>query len=323
MLTAKKMPQETVFCLVGGLGAGKTKIGVKAALKAYKKTLFIWMIANILLVMQEDGERVKMPYLYSNIPIQIKLPIWFRLYARIKNYKLDKFQFSRILTYEHIILIDRLREYSVIFIDEVGQFADQYKYDNPFVMQYIQEFFRFYRHWIDGRLVLTDQSSSNIVVAIRRRINTIYHLSEFQRKFIYFFKVNVETVLISEDMITVREANHKDQEFFSGYLPWKWFHRFDLISKIFSYKQYDSRCYKVLYDHVKTLHLPEKWTEFQTQYLIEIPDTIAMRKHFKQEGFISQQAMMAYVEEFIQAKKKAAVEEEKTKVVLSDSKAQG
>ena len=189
-------------------------------------------------------------------------------------------------------------------------------------MQYIQEFFLFYRHLIDGRLVLTDQSSSNIVVAIRRRINTIYHLSEFKRTLVYFFKVNVDTILISEDMVTMRESNHENQEFFSGYLPWKWFHRFDIVSKIFSYKQYDSRCYKVLYDHVKNLRLPEKWTEFQTSYLIEIPDTTAMRKHFKQEGFISQQAMMSYVEEFLQAKKKAAAEED-NKVVLSSSKAQG
>ena len=107
--TAKDMPQDTVFGLVGGLGAGKTKIGVKAALKAYKKTLFIWMLGNVLLVMQEDGHRVKMPYLYSNIPIQIKLPIWFRLYARIKHYHLEKYQFARILTYEHIILLDRIK----------------------------------------------------------------------------------------------------------------------------------------------------------------------------------------------------------------------
>jgi hypothetical protein len=160
-----------------------------------------------------------------------------------------------MITYEHLTLQERIVEYSVLFIDELGQFADQFSYDNPFVVQYLQKFIRFIRHYIDGYLVLTDQTSSNVVVQIRRRINVIYNLSNFRRFMLFFYKTNVDEVHITEDITTIKNANIPDseQEYFLGYLPFKWF-RFLDISRFFTYKSYESRCYKPLFDDIKIKH---------------------------------------------------------------------
>lgn len=288
LFTSKRVPKDTVIALTGGLGTGKTLIGTAVALKSYKKLLWLWILGFL----KEDKKRVPMPLFYSNIPIKVKMPLPIRLIA-----KTDKYIWTKKLTYEHLTMVDRINEYSVIFIDELGQFADQYSHDNPFVMQYIQTFIRFYRHFIDGRLVITDQSSSNIVVAVRRRLNVIYNLHDFRRRLLYFYKVSVDPVMISEDMTTFKNASDQDQEHFSGHLPFKWFKFLD-ISRLFSYKRYDSRCYSPLYGHVPRLAVPEHWEEYKTKYLIDLPNNSVMKKQFRQHGFITQDEMMSYVKDW-------------------------
>ena len=297
-LRSKKFPQDTVICLTGGLGTGKTLIAVDQAIKEYRKRLLMWRLG---LYNKRKGlkliKKAEMPRLYSNIPLLLRRPIYIsRKLIPHREY------FSEVLTYEHILLLDRVPEYSVVMIDEVGQVADQYQYDNPFVMQDLQKFVRYFRHFVDGKLILTDQSSSNIVVAIRRRINKIYNLHDFKRNWFFFFKVKVQELFISEDIMTTAEENiHKDYEFFYGLLPLKWL-RFLDITRLWTYKKYDSRCYSVMYDDVVKKQNDRQHEGYKTDYVIDIPNNAEMRKEFRAKGFIPADKMQEYIKQYLRSK---------------------
>lgn len=270
----KRVPNNTIVAFTGGLGSGKTLLAVRHAIQDYRKKMFNYYLERWLPILNLLPKKYKeKPQFYSNIPVRVG---WFWYGKRM----------ARVLTYEHLTLQTRIEEYSTILIDELGQFANQYEYDNPFVQQYIQEFIRFFRHYVDGRMFITDQSSSNIVVSIRRRINQIYNLSNF-RKILFFYKVNVSEIHITEDLLNIQDSLTPDQEqpyFFGTMLP-------NLLRKLFRVlPRYDSRCYSINYHAV----YPEnysKWVKFKTDYFIELPNNTDMRKLFKQQGYITPKQM--------------------------------
>ena len=295
----KRLGDNAVDCYTGAPGAGKTKIGVTKVVKQYRHRLLLWKlgffdkieIKKVGKKKKKIKHKAKMPILYSNIPIRFKLPFFIP--------KKTKYAWSSMLTYEHLTLQDRMVEYSVIFIDELGQIADQYSFDNAFVVQYLQKFIRFCRHYLDPYIVLTDQSSSNIVVHIRRRINVIYNLSNFRRTLIFFYKTDVNQVHITEDMMMVVQPNDKDfsQEYFFGHLPFKWFKKLD-ISRIFTYKKYDSRCYLPLFKDIEFTTDLKSWSQYFTDYLIDMPNNADMRKQFKKDGYINAVDMLKYLKDW-------------------------
>jgi len=297
-IRSKKFPLDTVICLTGGLGTGKTLIAVNQAIREYRKRLLMWKLG---LYNKRKGlkiiKRAEMPKLYSNIPILLKRPIYIS-----KKLIPHREYFSEVLTYEHILLLNKIPEYSVILIDEVGQVADQYQYDNPFIMQNLQQFIRYFRHFVDGKLILTDQSSSNIVVAIRRRINKIYNLHDFKRNWFFFYKVKVQELFITEDIMSTAEQNiNKEYEFFYGLLSLKWLKFLD-ITRLWTYKKYDSRCYSVMYDGVKRQLNEMQHRDYKTDYIIDIPNNAEMRKEFKAKGFISANQMQEYIKQYLSSK---------------------
>lgn len=272
----KRIPKNTLIGFTGSLGSGKTYLGVREAIKHYKYTRLLFKLRII--------RRKTKPLFYSNIPIYLGKqflffgePVW-----------------SRQLTYAHLTGVDRIPEYSTVFIDEFGQFASQYDYDNPFVMQYLQKFLRLFRHWTDGKLIFTDQSSSNIVKALRTRMNQVYHLSDFRRSWIFFFKVNVQELHFVEDgvqtMTTQEEIN--DLPYFFGYLPFKFLTFLNPFKK-----SYDSRCYSITYNPIQE-SIPLSWNQYKTNYFIDLPNNTMMRKQFRQDGYISLPDMLNYLKEW-------------------------
>lgn len=285
LIFQKRLGMEAVLALTGAPGSGKSKVGVTKAVKAYKKRLWIWRLGLM--------GKVPRPLFYSNIPIFFKLPVCFGFGKR---------EWSKVLTYEHLVLQERIAEFSVIFIDELGQFADQYSHNNPFVIQYLQKFIRFIRHYIDGIMIMTDQSSSNVVVAIRRRVNTIYNLSGFRRWLFFWYKTDVDEMMIAEDIMTFKDSaiDDGDKQYFMGHLPFKWFWFLD-ITRPFTTKAYDSRCFKPLFDDIEHSKTPDVWSEYMTKYLIELPNNKAMKDQFKRDGFISAEDMLKYVGQWKEA----------------------
>ena len=297
----KKVGMVPVLCFTGAPGTGKTKIGVSKTQKQYKKIMVLWSLGFMTKKIKQGKKKIKVkaprPMFYSNIPIYYKNSIVARILKKV-----PKYEWSVILTYEHLTLQERMYEYSVVFIDELGEFADQYSYDNPFVVQYLQKFIRFIRHYLDGFVVMTDQTSSNVVVQIRRRINVIYNLSTFRRFLFYFYKTNVDEVHITEDITTIKQSNDSDQtsEYFMGHLPFKWLKKLDL-SRIFTHKAYDTRCYLPLFDGIEFQDNLKTHATYMTDYLIDLPNNEQMRKQFKKDGYIDSQTMMKYVKEWQKA----------------------
>jgi hypothetical protein len=266
----KKLPNNTIVAFTGGLGSGKTLLAVRHAIQSYRKSIRQYYYERYIPILNMFPKKYKeKPQFYSNIPVRVGFGLWGK-------------RMEQVLTYEHLTLQTRIEEYSTILIDELGQFANQYEYDNPFVQQYIQEFVRFFRHYVDGRMFITDQSSSNIVVSIRRRINQIYNLSNFSR-ILFFYKVNVSEIHITEDLLNIQDSLTPDSEqpyFFGVMLP-------KLLNNILRVRpRYDSRCYSINY-HAQYNQLKSIWTTYKTDYFIELPNNTDMRKLFKQQGYIT------------------------------------
>lgn len=345
ILFSKKQPKDTVTAITGGLGQGKSLIGVKLSVKKIKRMILLWALGYL-----NQEER---PLLYANIPIRIRYGIFLRalvnkkkstllsllifmtfLYFALiysfttyeflpglisffmfmvilsviyrvvlgklsKNSILPKEEMSKVLKYEHITFQERLNEYCVVFIDEIGHFASQWDYDNPFVMIYLNEFVRFFRHVYDGFLVYTDQSSENVAKPVRVRTNKVYNLVDFHRTLIFFYKVNVIEILIGEEIDTVFSNQAEELPYYFGHLPFKWFKFLDITRLLpWTYKKYESRVHKPLYEHVphKDVEDWESHTLFnERKYLIEIPQNSNLKRKYKRLGYIDINTMVDFI----------------------------
>ena len=227
-----KISNNTVLAFTGGLGSGKTLSAVHFTIKSYNRSLDRWIIRKLwlqlLIKLGSTKARVnliehktKKPFIFSNIPIKSKAYI--------------------PLTKEHLTLKTGINEYSVVLIDEVGQFASQYDWNKETVKNEFQEFVRFFRHYINGRLILTDQNSDNIAVGLRRRINIIYNLDNLQKLLpiprFTIVRIKITPVTVTEDIKNIKntDVGARDEH-------WLWL----LITN----KYYESRCYKHRYDKV-------------------------------------------------------------------------
>ena len=261
-LLAKRIKPATINCYVGSLGQGKSYIGVGKSIKSLLRSRLLWLLGivkssnyeNVIEWLKKNAKeegiefnttrinneeyvlKNSIPLLYSNIPIVFKNKLFIRLLAKIRGIELQKYENSVTLEYEHLVLQKPIREYSAIFIDEIGDIADQYSYDNPFIIQYLQLFIRFFRHFIDGTINLTDQATDNITKPIRIRIGRVYLLKEFRRFLFHWYKVDVLEVLLTQDVETIQSSQLDDPPYFFGYLPYKYLKKLDW-TRIFTYKK--------------------------------------------------------------------------------------
>jgi hypothetical protein len=269
----KKVPDNTIISFTGGLGSGKTFLAVKYAVRDHRRKLIKHYVNKLTKIFYK--KHAQRPAIYSNIPVRV----WGKTWAHQ-------------LQYEHIVGTKRLPDYCTIIFDELGMTASQWSYDHPMVRQHLDRFIRLFRHWTDGRLYITDQNSSNIVVNIRRRINQIYHLSDFKRYLGFFYKVNVSEIMITEDMMTVQQTTETNElPYFFGLLPFK------ILELIGFKRKYDSRCYSITY----TAPEPEEittWQAYKTDYEIELPNDPELQKIFKQRGYLTKRETMALIEKW-------------------------
>lgn len=279
MIHMKKVPLDTIIALTGSPGTGKSLIGVRESVKAYKR---IKLLVFLRLIKVNKNE--KQPELFSNTPIYLGRRFIF----------FGRKRWSKQITLRHLLMIDRLPEYSVIFIDEIGDFASQYDYDNPFVMQYIQEFIRFCRHYLDCRIFLTDQSSNNIVIAVRRRISKIYNLSSFRRYYAFFYKVDVNELIITEDIVNFNDSSEDEKSYFFGYLPFKFLKFLNLPIL----KRYDSRAYSVNYLATYSEIPFKEFEQYKCTYFIDLPRRNDIRKEYQRYGFLPYTKMLEYLTEW-------------------------
>lgn len=234
---------DTVLAFTGGLGAGKSFMSVLKARELLKKKRREVWFANLF---RRKDRKFPRPLLYSSIPVRV-----------------SKKEMAVILTPEHLLLQRKIVLGSVVFVDEIGGFCSQFDYRNV-NSDVWDEFVRYFRHYVQGYLICNDQCSENIVLQVRRRLNTVYNLMGF-RKFLFVYWVRVRNITVSEEIKTVEEQNTEDNmRILIGLLP--------------LFKAYDSHCYSVRYGTVPALpdqpHAEmKKWEQFVIPKVRMIPRT--------------------------------------------------
>ena len=225
---------DNLVSFTGGLGSGKTFMSVQTALVLYRKQRLRVFLRNLF---KKKENREELPELYSNIPIRITRR---KMALRLKK--------------EHLLLQERIAKGSVVLLDEVDCFANQFSYNNPCIVDQtgkggddvgnFDEFCRFYRHYTEGGfLVFNTQATANENLTIRRRQNQINILFNFRKwgiPFIYphiLYTVRVRNVIISDDVKATEEGNTEDNmRLHIGFFPF--------------YRHYDTYCYSGRYNGV-------------------------------------------------------------------------
>lgn len=183
---------DTVALYTGGLGSGKTLIGVQDCLKLLRKNRLKVRWHNLW-----HKTKKELPMLYSSIPIRI-----------------SENEMSLDLKLEHILMTERVNEKSVIFIDEVGLFL------NSFItvltnknVKTVEQWATLYRHFTKGGyLVMTTQSTAKCSYVIRYCCNEAYVLSDFNTipllHTVYWHKVR--HITLTDDIKTIEEGHSED-----------------------------------------------------------------------------------------------------------------
>lgn len=217
--------RDTVIAFSGGLGSGKTFLSVRTALRALRWSRFLWRLDKLLHPVSRKHD--PKPELYSSIPIRTVTGI-----LRKKEI------FSHKLTPEILLLQERIPPRSVVMIDEIGSFMSQFEY-RAVNADRLDEFVRLFRHYtLGGKFICNDQCSENIVLQVRRRLNTVYNLMRFRKlPLLPVWHCRVRNILISEEIKTVQTERHAEDEFqiLLGLMPGK------------SRKNYDTYCYSRRY----------------------------------------------------------------------------
>lgn len=276
----KHIPKNTVIAFTGGLGSGKSYLAVRESLKYYKNNMrFITFMKLIPFI----GKKYKdiNPLYYSSIPVYLGRIWWI----------IGRPMWSVMLEWEHLTLEKKINEYSAVFIDELGSIATQYDYDHPLVMEKLREFIRFFRHYIDGRLFITEQSSSDILVHIRRRVNQFYHLSDFRKILFFFFIVNVQEIHITEDVTQIKDTeNIEEKPYFFGFMPPRFIYNLGLKKY-----NYDTRCYSINYNPNIDKKEITLWNKYKTTYFIDLPNLPAFRQLYKKQGYLKHDQVIELV----------------------------
>lgn len=230
-----KKKYDTIVAFTGGLGSGKSLLSVQTSIKLLRKNRnYVWRQNNIWRYLKKIKSPKKplqpileKPMLYSSIPIYFRCHFW------------NKKEWSIKLEEEHLLLIKKLGFKAVVFIDEIGSFANQFQYKNSNILDNFNEFIRLFRHYTKGGyLVVNDQCSENIVLEVRRRINQVYNLMSF-RHIWFIYWVKVRNISISEEIKTIEENNKENNmSTMFGIMPSK--------------KTYDTYCYSERYSSVPT-----------------------------------------------------------------------
>lgn len=229
---------DTVIAFTGGLGSGKSLVSTQWALKLLRKNRAKVFFYNL----RHPLHKRPRPMLYSSIPFRISRKEW-----------------AIQLTPEHLLLQRSIIPRSVTFIDEIDSWASQFDFKLPNIITVFNEFCRLYRHYTQGGyIVCNTQSSDNLVLQIRRRLNTVMNLMHFKKWFFLFYTVKVRNINLSEEIKTVDEENAEDNmSTLFGLLP------------VFC-RHYDTYCYSGRYSTVPSA--PEGvYNRLKTNILIECP----------------------------------------------------
>ena len=271
---------DTVIAYTGGLGTGKSFLSPETAEVLIRKARSATRFYNL---MPWHKKKQPMPELYSSIPVKYKCGFFKTRYAL----KLEP---------EHLTLQSNIIPGSVIFLDEIDVFCNQYGFTNSNIIVtstkndiqrkrdklesgektpdngLVDEEIRLFRHLytntetgVEPKLIVNSQATSNIITVIRRRLNTVFVLSTFRKwglpllpKFLY--TVKCRNITITDEITNTSEENTEDNmRLVIGFLP-------------LFYRRYNSHCYHGRADTIPYQE-EKQWQRLTTERLIKCPVT--------------------------------------------------
>lgn len=272
---------DTICAYTGGLGTGKSFMSVEAAVRELKKNRLRTWFYNLKERIRHPKNPCLLlkPLLYSSIPIRI-----------------SRKEMSVVLTADMLTLQEGFVKGSVVFIDEIDVWANQFSFANHNIIEMsnkkdikakregapeadydsglFDEEIRLFRHYYSSpacecKLVCNSQATSNIVTVIRRRMNTVFVLSTFRKYklpliglFLIPYTVKVRNITITDEITNTAENNAEDNcSTFVGIMP--------------AFKRYDTHCYKHRADTLP-VKIPCRWSRLTTERLLKAP--IDLRK---------------------------------------------
>lgn len=253
-LGSYRIGDENIVLFSGAPGTNKTYLCVKYAIRRYNKQVFKYKLKKFKnkLFFWQKSEELEEPRLYSNIPIKLSKSEW--------SYKLDK---------EHLLLVKKINKGSVIVLDEIGEVADQYSYNNVLVQVNFQELIRFVRHYgQEWYIYTTDQAIENVVVQVRRRLALNLILYKLRKYPFRFFKVLLKEEIINSPAMSL-VPNEKVYYVFGRYRK---------VKK----KYYDTYCYSDRYKPTKDDS--EKWNGYKTDVYLLIERNESLQRYYKEYG---------------------------------------
>lgn len=251
-LFSYKLKLQTVNCYVGGLGSGKTLNAVKTAIKLQNRSklnyyLFRWnfgLLPSSKIDIKDDNGNIVYTYnkydkkeIYSNFPILIKY-----------NKKPEKCIYSIPLTREHILGKIRIKEHSIVIVDEGATFFPfQSKRSNPDLIWDLT----YFRQYTDSILIVCCQSLGNVDICFRRVINVVYCFSSYKNLPFRFYTIDVQKLLYNEDL-NVINTNDVNED-----------NTLRIIGRHWKHRKYDSRYMRKFYQPTKELEY--KFTSLQLE----------------------------------------------------------
>ena len=269
---------DTVIAYTGGLGTGKSFLSTETAEVQIKKARSATRFYNLWHWSQPPEP---LPELYSSIPVKYKVGLF-------------KTRYSLKLLPEHLTLQLAIIPGSVVFLDEIDVFCNQYGLTNPNIIDtstkrqnqekkallaagkslpdsgLVDEEIRLFRHLytnmktgVEPKLIVNSQATSNIVTVIRRRMNTVFVLSTFRKWGLPFFPkflytVKCRNITITDEITNTSENNTEDNmRLIIGFLP-------------LFYRRYNSHCYHHRADGIPLAQETE-WTRMTTERLLKCP----------------------------------------------------
>ncbi len=236
----------TILC-TGGLGSGKSLYTSSLAMKLLRRNRFKVWLHNI----RHPFNKWEKPLLYSNIAFRVSKREW-----AVK------------LTEEHMLMQRRIVPGSVLFVDEICLFLDQFSIKIP-ASEVIEEFATLFRHYssggyLGGYFVANTQNSNKVNFHFRYCMNSALNLTYFKKwlpiKFLWLFcTVKVRNISLADDIKKIEENNKEDS--MSTLFFWRPF-----------FKHYDTYTYSIRYKDV-----PQKeetvYKQFKTGTILKCPKT--------------------------------------------------
>lgn len=274
---------DTVVAYTGGLGTGKSFLSTETAEVLLRKARSRTRLYNFF----HPRSKQPMPQIYSSIPLKIKTGLFRR-------------EYSLRLEPGHLTLQYNIVPGSVVFLDEIDVFANQFGLTNQNIIDtstkrdlterrenpdvkfpdtgLVDEEIRLFRHLftnpftgVEPKFVCNSQATSNIITVIRRRMNTVYVLSTFRTWGIpilstlapRLFPKFLYTVKCRNITITDEITNTSDENTEDNM-------RLIIGFLPIFYRRYDSHCYRGRSETIP-FQQERRWTRLKTERLLKCP----------------------------------------------------